>query len=213
MLEDILYWVDAEGFGTVGEGFLIKELAVLNNETKTSRIQYFKVGNFHKLSKDHRNQALFLKRSIHGLKFIDERGDLTQNEAREIIKRLCIEAEKKNKFIAYKGAAHMDYIFKTLNFSHVGLNLETLDCLPYSKIISDYEFIYEKYKILHCSRHFYLNNGELGRCSLVKNYVYLDFFNHNRRNYNSKYPIDQTHRCKISSPQQQLSLSCNLIDL
>lgn len=175
-MKNILYWVDLEGFGPVGDDFLVKELAVLNNETKITDMYYFKVGDFYKLPESQRKQALYVKQNIHGLKFIDGLIDLEQPKVFEIIRSLCREAEEKNKVIAYKGTLHTNYIFKKLNYLHIAFNIETEFCPKYQTIILKYPEIYKKYKMRKCSRHFRLSNGIIGRCAMTKNYIYMEYF-------------------------------------
>lgn len=176
MTANVLYWVDAEGFGDV-QTFLLKELAVFDSNTQKSTLYYFKVGKFSNLNYEQRAKVLFLKRNTHGLKFADSPNDLPQAQARSIILALCRDAEAKNKFIAYKGSAHLSYIFKSLGYEHIGLNIEDLDCLPYKKIIHTHAWLYDKHMPTRCSKH-----GARGQCARMKINIYMDYLNYSRQN-------------------------------
>lgn len=192
-LRNVLYLLDAEGFGEVST-FVIKELSVCNLEERTVQLYYFKVGARNKLTKYEFAQANYLKRKIHGLMFHDEPHDLEQSNARMILKNLCLDAEKKNKFVAYKGRAHIDKMVIGLGFEHIAINIEDFECQRYMYIIRHHPWIEKKFQKYQCSRHCLLDNGQRGRCSRVKNLVYLEYLNHiNRTRLTRKDPEHSFH--------------------
>lgn len=193
-LRNVLYLLDAEGFGEVSN-FIIKELSVYNIDEGVSELYYFKVGSRNKLTKDELARTNYLKQKIHGLVYRDEPGDLEQSQVKTILTDVCLDAEKKNKFIAYKGRAHIDQLVISLGFEHVAINIEDLECQRYINIIKSHRWIYEKCVGHQCSRHHVLANGHRGRCSRMKLHVYVEYLNHiTRTRLTRKDPAHNSHR-------------------
>lgn len=167
---DILYWIDVEGFGNVGEQFLIKELGVLNNATNEIYIHHYKTQQY--LREISQNQASFSTKYLHGLSYLDLPDDIEQTESIVLIKKLCLEAKQKNKLIAYKGTAHLYFILKKLNFLDISVNIENFDCCKYVKIVKTQNWIFQLYKSQKCNRH---NNFKSSRCCAVKLLVYKKY--------------------------------------
>lgn len=192
--ENILYWIDAEGFGNV-TNFHAKEFFVYNNERKTETLYYFKIlDNDDSLAIQNHPSSLFLTRNTHGMNFIDEHTDLPQTDFKRMIQKLCYEAKLKNKFIAYKGCAHIYHIIEDFGFGDVGVNIEDFNCLRYSNIIKNHKWIHNKHVNKRCSRHNFLNNGQRGQCSQMKVHIYMEFLHHvshNHQNYKAIGPVNQ----------------------
>lgn len=196
-LRNVLYLLDAEGFGEVST-FVVKELSIYNIDECTSQLYYFKVGNRNKLTKVEFARACYLKRKTHGLLYRDEPGDLEQSRVQTILTNVCLDAEKKNKFVAYKGRAHIDRLVNDLGFEHIAINLEDLECQRYLDIIKGHSWIYERCLEYQCSRHHVLSNGQRGRCSRMKLLVYLEYINHITRTRLTRR--DLTHSSHHTNP-------------
>lgn len=178
-LRNVLYLLDAEGFGEVST-FVVKELSIYNIDECVSQLYYFKVGNRNKLTKFESAQANYLKRKTHGLLYHDEPDDLEQSYAKTIVTDVCLDAEKKNKFVAYKGRAHIHKLVSDLGFGHIAINIEDLECPRYVDIIKSHRWIYEKCLHYQCLRHQILSNGERGQCSRMKLIVYLEYLTNDK---------------------------------
>lgn len=198
ILRNVLYLLDAEGFGEVSN-FVVKELAIYNIDKCTSNLWYFKVGNRNKLTKAEFAQANYLRRKTHGLAYKDEPRDLEQSCVKTILTDLCLDAEKKNKFVAYKGRAHIDRLVNNLGFAHIAINIEDLECQRYVDIIENYPWIYEKCLEHQCARHHWLSNGQLGQCSRMKLFVYLEYLRHIIRTRLTRKDPEHNHHYKDSS--------------
>lgn len=179
-LRNVLYLLDAEGFGEVSN-FLIKELSIYNVEEGTAQLYHFKVSSRNRLNKHELAQANYLKRKTHGLSYHDEPEDLEQSYVKTLLTNVCVDAEKKNKYVAYKGRAHIDRLVSDLGFEHIAVNIEDLECQRYLDIIKSHRWIYENCSAYRCSRHHVLSNGQRGQCSRMKLFVYLEYLNHINR--------------------------------
>ena len=194
-MRNILYLVDAEGFGDVSN-FIIKEMSVYNVEARDAKLYYFKIGKRSKLSKRELGLANYLKRNTHGLRYEDESADLDQSQVQSILTEVCSEAAKKNKFIAYKGRAHIDKLVKSLGYEEIAVNLEDLECPRFIDIVKSHRWIYDKCVIHRCPRHYILDNGHYGQCSRMKAFVYIEYLDHltRIRLSNRNYPTHNPHR-------------------
>lgn len=174
-MDKLGYLIDVDGF-ELNKTFLVKELAIGHFDSLKIDLYSYKVGNYNDLPHHHKRQVRWVRKYIHGLNFDSKATDYQQHKVMDHIREICIEAEKNNKLIGYKGGHYELDILKSLGYRHLGCNIEIFFC-------PKLEVLFEKYpEALHekCSNHLAISSGfiknlTVAHCPKMEVYCFMRY--------------------------------------
>lgn len=170
----LIYLIDADGF-EIDNVFLVKELAVAHFDSEKIDLYCYKVGEYRNLSKINQRRASWVTRHIHGLAFDSPAENLEQDQVLEHLSALCVEAEKQNKRIGYKGGHYELDFLRKLGYGHLGINIESLGCPKLERLFDKYPESAQ----YQCSNHAKIDNTiknlTIAHCPKMEVYCFRNF--------------------------------------
>lgn len=180
-------FVDIQGFKTVHNEFVVKEIFVLSKNLKFHEIIKSPIP-YDCLSLETKKQADWLKRNYHGLAWND--GYITQSELDKIISPVLT-----GKIVFVKGAEKVDWIKDIFDTKMIVVNLEDFDCNVQlhtsldscvndedydgnSQIFDDDSDYEVKRRTTICCKHKKLKKGstQLAHCAVQNVWLMKDWF-------------------------------------
>lgn len=168
------YLIDTEGFFVNGQ-YHVKELAVYDFVTETSRVYHFRLPyKFNELSFNDKRCVKYVSRNVHGIRFENWSNDLERRMLYLRLEDLIDRSRWMDKLICYKGGHWEKELLSVLGY-HDAVNIEQFNCPRYETLCMTNKrsegcgrHVKNTHKIMHCSK----NEVEVFGRWLKKNYVH-----------------------------------------